>query len=250
MRTQLPILGTPKQDEQTLLVSGDSVFFTTQGEGKTMGEPAVFLRTNECNLDCRFCDTPYTWQPGHPSYNERTRWTVDYARQQIVSAAQGRCSRMVLTGGEPLLQQSLLAQLANGAEVADWDVEIETNGTIVPEAFRGRGKTQINCSPKLANSGIAPERRIRPAVLREMAQGFNTYYKFVVGDVADVDEIEREYLPHLKGLPDGRIFLSPEGVTVEAIDQARERVAKRAAELGFVLGDRQHIRLYGNKRKT
>ena len=44
-------------------LSGDGIFGTIQGEGKSMGEPVVFLRTHICNLRCTWCDTPYTWNP-------------------------------------------------------------------------------------------------------------------------------------------------------------------------------------------
>ncbi len=233
-----------------LMVSGDGVFLTEQGEGATMGEKAVFLRVNECNLDCDFCDTPYTWQKMSVGYAERARWTLRQARDQIERAADGQCERVVFTGGEPLLQQKGLAELAAMDPLCRWVVEIETNGTIVPSAFRHRQDVQINCSPKLANSNIACERRIRPNVISALANEFNTYFKFVVADVCDVEEIEREYLPLIPDFPRNRIYISPEGLTVDAIDRVRERVATTVDGLGFVLGDRRHIRLYGNKRRT
>jgi 7-carboxy-7-deazaguanine synthase len=34
---------------------------TLQGEGKHIGEQAYFIRLGLCNLDCKWCDTPYTW---------------------------------------------------------------------------------------------------------------------------------------------------------------------------------------------
>ena len=37
------------------------IFHTLQGEGASLGSPAVFLRLSLCNLHCHWCDTPYTW---------------------------------------------------------------------------------------------------------------------------------------------------------------------------------------------
>ena len=45
----------------SLLLSGDKCFFSLQGEGESIGKPAIFLRLHLCNLRCSFCDTPYTW---------------------------------------------------------------------------------------------------------------------------------------------------------------------------------------------
>src|SRR5690606_10255253 len=42
-----------------LLVS--EIFRSVQGEGRHVGVPSVFLRLARCNLSCRWCDTPYTW---------------------------------------------------------------------------------------------------------------------------------------------------------------------------------------------
>lgn len=215
-----------------------------------MGKKAVFLRLNECNLDCSFCDTPYTWDRSNPAYAERQRWSVSKAHSEILAAARDSCSRLVLTGGEPLLQQANLAELCAMEPLSDWDVEIETNGTIVPHAFEGREKLQINCSPKLSNSSIDRERRIRPPVLQTLAMRFNTYFKFVVRDIDDLEEIQREYVPLLDGLAPGRIYISPEGLTVDQIDGIRERVVDAVRQMGFVMGDRRHVRLYGNKRQT
>ncbi len=235
---------------QHIIVSADDVFFTTQGEGPTMGSPAVFLRTNQCNLDCGFCDTRYTWDKKHELYPKRKVWSVAHARQQILAATRDGCTRLVLTGGEPLLQQEALALLAGEGGLQDWYFEIETNGTRVPESFREREKVQINCSPKLANSGVEKKRRIRPDVLQELAAGFHTYFKFVVTGPKDLQEIDDDYGPHLAGLPPGRVYVSPEGRTVARLDEVLESVRKGVAERAWVLGDRDHIRRYGDMRRT
>ena len=239
-----------RERDERLVVSGDSVFFTLQGEGPTMGEPALFLRVNECNLTCTYCDTPYTWNRRLPEYNERRKLNVAEVVELILSTGANRCTRLVITGGEPLLQQRLLAKVANAPGIADWIVEIETNGTVEPTAFIDRHSVQINCSPKLSNSGVTREKRIVPDVLEALATRYTTYFKFVVSEEHHLDEIVAEYQPHLGGLPPHRIYLSPEGIDIATIDAVRERLAPIALRHGFTMGDRQHIRLFGNKRRT
>lgn len=244
--------GEMKQAERSrqLIVSGDGVFFTVQGEGPTMGEPAVFLRVNECNLTCSYCDTPYTWNRQEPAYRERRKLEIGEVVESIVATGANRCARLVITGGEPLLQQSLLAQVANASEIAQWVIEIETNGTIEPSAFTGRHSVQINCSPKLSNSNVLKRKRINPGVLELLSTRYSTYFKFVVSDESHLEEIVSDYMPHLSGLPAHRVYLSPEGIDIATIDSIRARLAPLANQYGFVMGDRQHIRLFGNKRRT
>lgn len=248
MRSELSMAGEGK----CLIVSGDGVFLTRQGEGPTIGKRAVFLRLNECNLDCDFCDTPHTWQRDHPSYGERMLWTVKETLENILTECNRRCRRLVLTGGEPLLQQDLLAELCRKKAIRKWKVEIETNGTIYPNAFKNfpRKRLQINCSPKLSNSGIAYERRTRLEVLQDLVTTFPTILKFVVETLEDLSEIDAHVLPHVPDFPRNRVYISPEGTSVERIDAVRALIESKVRELGFKLGDRWHIRMYGNVRRT
>ena len=39
------------------------VFSSVQGEGTHVGETTLFVRFGECDLRCRWCDSPHTWQP-------------------------------------------------------------------------------------------------------------------------------------------------------------------------------------------
>ncbi len=247
MKNALPVIETPKED--TLLVSGDGVFFTKQGEGPTMGAPAIFLRLNECNLRCKFCDTKETWEKSDPGYQERQWWTVEETMRRILMENKERCHRLVLTGGEPFLQQKNLATLCRNEIFRLWNIEIETNGTIMPRYFQGDARVQINCSPKLSNSGIDKDERIRPDVLQVMAKKYWSYFKFVVSTEEDVREIHDEILPILNVDPH-TIYLSPEGTDVETLDAVRKRIRKSALRYGFIRGDREHIRKHGNKRRV
>ncbi len=243
-------------------VSGDQAFFTEQGEGPTVGMQAVFFRLHHCNLNCSWCDTPYTWNRNLPEYRtEKEKWDLDKASKIIINTWEEGITaqskevsktlepRLVITGGEPLLQQQRIIEFLKRAEFFDWKIEIETNGTIVPgEELIDR--VQFNCSPKLANSGVVKEKRLNPKALEVLKEG-NTFFKFVVQNEKDISEIIQDYyMPHLYDFPRERIYISPEGKDAEALDKIRESVRGRVEKEGFILGDRLQIRKYGNKRRT
>ena len=250
----------------SFIVSGDRTFFTEQGEGKTMGEPAVFFRLHHCNLDCSWCDTPYTWNKNLPEYHtEKEKWNLDEASSVIIDTWKKGLDvknsetsdneekrsiepRLVITGGEPMLQQKQIAKLLKSPEFLNLQIEIETNGTIVP-IKELLDRVQFNCSPKLENSDVPKEKRIKTDALDTLKTG-NTYFKFVVKNEADIDEIIRDYIPILNDFPRDRIYISPEGRDAVTLDVVRELVIKRVEKEGFTLGDRLQIKKYGDKRRT
>ena len=167
-------------------MSGDKVFATLQGEGLleseggTAGCPAVFFRLHYCNLHCGQpcgwkCDTGYTWDTSREEYwKEPEDWTIGKTKREIEKAwkekfadEKGAEKRLVITGGEPLLQQDLIIKFLE--KMSEWKVEIETNGTLLPQNELRR--CQINCSPKLSNSGNEKEIRLKPMVLEKIIIG-------------------------------------------------------------------------------
>jgi len=116
-------------DSATLKLS--EIFHSLQGEGVSTGAPCVFVRLAQCNLHCAWCDTKYTWDFERYRYEDEVREQSVAEVAQIANDATSR--RLVLTGGEPLLQQRSLKEFF--ARLApDITVEVETNGTIWPEA--------------------------------------------------------------------------------------------------------------------
>jgi 7-carboxy-7-deazaguanine synthase len=101
------------------------VFQTVEGEGTKAGYPTTFVRVFNCNLRCKWCDTPYSYAPARPEYFA----TVSEIIQQV---KKYRNRHVCLTGGEPLMHGRksllLLEALAQIDEVED--VHIETNGAI------------------------------------------------------------------------------------------------------------------------
>ena len=72
--------------------------------------------------------------------------------------------------------------------------EIETNGTIVIDEMFNIFLSQINCSPKLSNSGMTEKQRINPDAIKRIMQHPNYQFKFVVSTEDDVQEIFSDFI--------------------------------------------------------
>ena len=220
------------------------IFHSIQGEGVSAGTPSVFLRLATCNLTCSWCDTKYTWD-----------WQRYDRREQIVSLdvsdvrrrldAVG-CRHLVITGGEPMLQQAELGPLAGSLNAGGWSIEVETNGTIAPNAEMAAAVSQWNVSPKTSNSGNRADRREAADVLRAFAELREAWFKFVVAEPADVDDVAALVDRHR--LPESRVLLMPEGTTPEAVRGRGEWIAEQCVRRGYRFTTRLHIVLWGDER--
>ena len=162
------------------------IFQSLQGEGVTAGTPTVFLRLATCNLTCTWCDTKYTWDWQSYDYD---REVVSLPPEEVDERIlRFGCPHLVITGGEPLLQQKLLAPLALSLKSQGFFCEVETNGTLVPQPEMVEAVDQWNVSPKLDNSG-KPGRREVPQALGAFRDLDAAYFKFVMVEPADVDEV-------------------------------------------------------------
>lgn len=72
--------------------------------------------------------------------------------------------------------------------------EIETNGTIYIEEPLFKLLDQINCSPKLANSGMTAKQRIVPEAIKRVMEHSNYQFKFVISTEDDVKEIFTDFI--------------------------------------------------------
>jgi organic radical activating enzyme len=72
--------------------------------------------------------------------------------------------------------------------------EIETNGTIYIEDELMQLIDQINCSPKLSNSGLIEKQRIKPEAIKRIMEHSNYQFKFVISNEEDVQEVFRDFI--------------------------------------------------------
>ena len=233
---------------------GPEIFASVQGEGPSMGMPVAFMRLSRCNLACVWCDTAYTW---HFQGDERPhRDGVEYDRKanqlslpedevaaRIMALGQ---SRLVITGGEPLLQAPALARLLE--LLPDVSVEIETNGTTKAPAPLDIRIDQFNVSPKLAHSGNPADLALIPERLDAYATDPRAWFKFVIAAPADLDEVLA--LRDRYRFKRDHVFLMPEGTDSATLREREQWLAPLCVEHGFRMSDRLHIHLFGDTRGT
>lgn len=225
-----------------LLVS--EVFYSMQGEGQTMGIPAVFLRLGGCNILCKskswICDTIEVWQK-----SKKTYFNDVFNNRQMNALRNG--AHLVLTGGEPLIHQDKIV------DFLDWFmfkygffpiIEVETNGTIIPNATFIRYIDYWNCSPKLSNSGVSKNKRINSVAIEMINRFDSSIFKFVMEKHSDVIDMLDDYgniIDHRK------IVLMPAGETQEKLEITRPIVSNIAIDYYWRFSDRMHITIWNQK---
>jgi len=230
---------------------------TPQGEGPTQGEPAVFARLAGCNLACGWCDSPYAWnwlhtKSMHPDKHdpavEIRRMSVAEVVHQIRARGRRKAKRLVITGGEPLLQQKNLVFLTSRLQALGWRIEVETSGTIMPSEILLATVDQFNCSPKLSNSGSdnPKSKRIIPDVLRFLGTCPKANFKFVIETVKCAKEamdLAAEF-----HLPLDRICFMPQARTKIEHAQLGPEVAMLARCHMVFYTSRQQVELHDDQR--
>ncbi len=211
------------------------IFFSIQGEGVTAGAPAVFIRLQGCSVGCAWCDTKYSWDPGGGR-------AVDLDAI-VAEAAASPTRRAVVTGGEPL-ESPLFLPLTRALAERGLALEVETSGTL-PPPLEADPAIQWNVSVKLESSGVPEARRIRPAAIRAFV-GCDVWWKFVVANDADVDEVL--HLAERFDLLRERILLQPEAIRREDFLARAPRVVEACTRHGFRFSPRLHVLLWGARR--
>lgn len=222
------------------------IFFSIQGEGKLSGVPSAFIRTTGCNLRCTWCDTPYTsWTP------EGEDMTIDAIIDRI---APYPTRFVVLTGGEPLLQNDVV-ELTRRLRNDGRHITIETAATVYKPVLCDLA----SLSPKLANStplardggkyAEAHERdRFQPDVIEAFIRTAPDFQlKFVVECEQDLEEIHRT-LQRLPNVPPENVLLMPEGTEASLLLQRGRWVAEICKSRGFRYCPRLHVELFGCRR--
>ncbi len=219
------------------------IFESIQGEGTNAGKQAVFLRTSECNLKCTWCDTKYTWDWKNYDYAKEVKEIP--IKEIRASLEKSTIRHLVITGGEPLMQQDDLAELITFLKPKFY-VEVETNCTILPNNALSSLVDQWNVSPKTKNSGNLLELCEKNECYSFFSKQKNCYFKYVVENEADLIEIEN--LVSKYKLDKKRIFLMPQATTKSEIITREKTISKLAKDSKFSYSPRMHVSMWGNQR--
>jgi 7-carboxy-7-deazaguanine synthase len=236
------------------------LFYSVQGEGKRTGYPSFFIRTNYCNLRCKFtsgnlCDSAYTsWYP------EDENNIGDIAIEKIIDEYKKyEPADVVITGGEPVLQLRELTGLCREIKSLNNNIfiTVETNGTFFGEYVSYANL--ISISPKLSSSTPAgseyekshEKNRINIETLKKYHESsqrneIDIQWKFVVNSENDIDEIK--FLQNEIGIENKNIFLMPEGISEKDLTEKSKFVVKLCKKYHYNFTHRLHILIWGNKR--
>lgn len=166
---------------------------------------------------------------------------------------------IIWTGGEPTIkshqeaivnflnefeQQSIKEFYGDSTSYDDGDFnifnEIETNGTIVIGDELFVLLSQINCSPKLSNSGMTEKQRIIPAAIKRIMEHDNYQFKFVISTEDDINEMFRDFI-HPFNIPLKNVVCMPGLDSQSDFHERTQFVMEMAKKYKFRGMSRMHI---------
>ena len=103
------------------------IFSSVQGEGIFLGARQIFVRFNDCNLNCSYCD-----EPREPKSREYTADEL-FGQVKFLELSKGPHHSVSLTGGEPLLYADFLKVFLGLLKKEKIKSYLETNGTLPQE---------------------------------------------------------------------------------------------------------------------
>src|SRR6478735_1063862 len=174
----------------TLRIS--EIFFSLQGETRTVGVPTVFVRLTGCPLRCTYCDTDYAFEGGQLMTLEAILDAVAVYKPAYVT----------VTGGEPLAQPNVLPLMACLCD-AGYEVSLETGGAMPVEHVDAR-VTKVLDLKTPASGELSKNRYENLAFLNRKDQ-----IKFVLCNREDYEWARLQIDQHQLKSKVGEILFSP-----------------------------------------
>ena len=206
-------------------------------QGPSAGRRCSLIQMGGCNLSCSWCDSAFTWDTARYDLSREVGyWSV---AEVVETALACRPGLVVISGGEPLLQQNSAAWTMLLEALAGNEIGVETNGTQSPTEATLNRVSWVTVSPKLAHSGDPAWARINRDVLLQWgncARQFDVDFSFAVRDVSDVETARGLVVLH--ELPPERVWIVPEGTTTATSVDRLNEVSEAALTAGFNLSSR------------
>ena len=219
------------------------------------------------------CDASASWAARYKhlvnweSIEDIAKKLVSYTPENKWICSTGQDIHLIITGGEPMLWQRELQQLIRQPTLRDLkNITFETNctqpwkdnfdkfmhGLTAGDYTKHPVHVTWSTSPKLSISGEEREKAIRPEVAYQYSQIPNThlYFKFVVEDEKDLEEVDMARKAYADAGVEADIYLMAVGATVEGQSKTAKQVADLCLKYGYKYSPRLHVDLFGNKWGT
>jgi len=210
------------------------IFYTLQGEGPFVGQPAIFIRLSGCNLRCTFCDT--NWDDKNDPYMS-IKEIIEQVHYQPYAWSP---PLIVLTGGEPLRQN--LELLIQSFYARSFHVQIETAGTFWEDYLKkyiDLGVLDIVVSPKTPK--IHPEIYQHAAAFKYVIEAGHTDEKDGLPTKGTQPTYEVDGVRVARPRPGAPVYLSPCDVGINSRNKRnQEAVVKLAMRHNYIAGLQLH----------
>jgi 7-carboxy-7-deazaguanine synthase len=172
----------------------NEIFLSISGEAPTQGRPTVFIRTQGCPVGCVFCDTVYAQDFPGAGQELSIEAIVELVKALVppsTIAPFNSFKRVLITGGEPLIQSLELSNLIAKLYDEGFVISVETSGAYDPYPTINRATVVMDW--KCPSSGVNHLMDLKRA---ESLKSYDML-KFVIDDEKDFEEVLRIY-PHVR----------------------------------------------------
>ena len=183
------------------------IFESINGEGRRVGQLAIFIRLQKCNLNCSYCDT--RWANGDDA--PYTLMSEDEIYDRILKSG---IKNITLTGGEPLLHKDVEILLEKIGENPNLSLEIETNGSIELEKF-----SKLKNPPLFTMDYKLPSSKMENKMCLDNFKylTLKDTVKFVVGTIEDLKKA-KEIIERYSLIGKCAVYFSPVFNSIDPIE--------------------------------